>query len=161
MKPGGWIIFISFFAAFLLEIMPLPEWAVAWRPAWVVMALIYWGLALPQRVGVVAGWSVGLLHDVLSDTLLGQYALSYSLVAYVVRMTCRQIRVFPVWQQSLMVFLLVLLSELPPMWINGMLGYGPVHLGALYPALSSVVLWHWVFILLRDLRRHYRITDEG
>lgn len=158
---GTWVILASFGVAFTLEIMPLPAWAIEWRPAWVVMTLIYWVLALPLRIGVVAGWSVGLLHDVLADTLMGQYALSYTLVAYIVRISCRQIRVFPVWQQSMVVFVLILLSELPGAWVRGMLGYGNLNLAFVYPAVTSVFLWHWIFVLLRDLRRHYRISDEN
>jgi rod shape-determining protein MreD len=38
----------------------MPDWAASARPEWVVLVLIYWILALPERVGVAAGWLVGL-----------------------------------------------------------------------------------------------------
>jgi len=42
-----WIILLSFAIAFLLAIVPFPEWAMNYRPQWVVMVLIYWAMALP------------------------------------------------------------------------------------------------------------------
>jgi hypothetical protein len=46
---GSGIIVISFIVAIMLTAMPLPEWAINWRPAWVAMVLIYWCMALPHQ----------------------------------------------------------------------------------------------------------------
>ena len=51
-----------------------------WRPAWVALVLVYWCMAAPDQVGVVAGWTTGLLLDVMTGTLLGQHALGLSVV---------------------------------------------------------------------------------
>ena len=58
-----WVVPASFVVAFLLTAVPLPEWAANWRPAWIAMVLVYWCIALPQRVGVITGWCVGLVLD--------------------------------------------------------------------------------------------------
>ncbi|MGD8641893.1 MAG: rod shape-determining protein MreD, partial [Gammaproteobacteria bacterium] len=53
-KPqGGFVILISFVVALTLMMMPLPEWAEPARPQWLLMAVIYWCIALPNRVGVI------------------------------------------------------------------------------------------------------------
>ena len=39
---GIWIIFLSFFLAYLLAIVPFPQWAMNYRPEWVPLVLIYW-----------------------------------------------------------------------------------------------------------------------
>ena len=71
-RSGGLIIFFSFLAAFMLTIVPFPEWAEAYRPEMVAMVLIYWCLALPERVGVGIGWLTGLTLDVTQGALQGQ-----------------------------------------------------------------------------------------
>ena len=71
-RAGGWIIALSFLVAFLLGGVPLPGSLERFRPDWVVMALIYWSMALPHRVGIGVGWLVGLLVDVGRGALLGQ-----------------------------------------------------------------------------------------
>ena len=63
---GGGVILVTFIAALLLTIIPLPDWARYLRPDWVGLVLIYWCLALPERVGVSTGWFMGLLVDLLT-----------------------------------------------------------------------------------------------
>jgi rod shape-determining protein MreD len=155
------IIALSLVGAFMLQLTPIPEWSVAWRPAWIVMAIIFWSLSVPHHFGVLSAWTAGLFYDVLSDSLIGQHALGFALVAYITLLTCRQVRVFPVWQQAFVVFFLVLISQIPSLWISGMGGYSTLNRSFFYPALTSMLLWHWLFILLCDLRRYYRITDES
>lgn len=152
---GGWVILLSFCVALMLSIIPLPEWITAWRPDWVAMVLIYWCIAIPERVGVTSGWIVGVLQDVLSDTLLGQHALSLCILAYVSVKLHHQFRLFPWWQQAFVVGGLIAFTHLPDLWIRGALGYPQVGWSFLYPALSSVLFWWWVFVILRDLRRTY------
>ncbi len=154
---GGWVIILSFIFGFMLAVMPLPAWATAWRPDWVVMILIYWCLALPQRVGVATGWLVGVVHDVLNDTLLGQHALVFSLIAYVSVKLHRQVRLFPVWQQAIIVFIFITINQLLGLWIRSIFDNSEMMGSFLYPALTSAFLWPWLFIILRDLRRNYRV----
>ena len=97
---GGWIIVLSFVVSFMLAIMPLPSWASLWRPDWVALVLIYWCIAIPQRIGIATGWLVGLTSDVLNETLLGQQALSLCLIAYISVKLHRRIRLFPLWQNE-------------------------------------------------------------
>ena len=55
---------LTLFVAFMLTIMPLPEWAIEFRPDWVTLVLVYWAMALPARVGVTIAWFAGLMLDV-------------------------------------------------------------------------------------------------
>ncbi len=109
---GGWVIIASLILAFMLTAMPLPEWAVNWRPAWVAMFLIYWCMALPDRVGIGIGWLLGLLLDVQQGTVLGQNALGLAVIAYVTLRSHQRIRVFPLVQQAILVCCYVLLFKL-------------------------------------------------
>jgi rod shape-determining protein MreD len=156
-QQGGWIIFLSFCVGFILAIMPLPEWIVIWRPDWISMILIYWCIAIPQRVSIGSGWIVGIVADVLNDTLLGQHALSLSIVAYLSVRFHRQVRIFPWWQQSATVVAIIAISQLPIIWVRGMLGYPQIGWIIFYPALTSILFWHWLFVILRDLRRTYQV----
>lgn len=146
-------IALSLLIAFMLTTIPLPAWANPWRPAWVAMAIIYWCLALPERLGVLVAWLAGLVLDVLHGSLLGQHALGLAFVAYVAVMYHQQIRVFPLVQQALVVGSIVFLYLAMMLAIYSLLG--SKHYGADYllGACSSALLWPWVFIVLRDVRR--------
>jgi rod shape-determining protein MreD len=156
-RHGGLAIFGTFVIALMLVALPLPGWAQQLRPEWVVLVLIYWCMALPHRFGIGYSWLAGLFVDVMTGTLLGQHALAYAVVAYVVIKLHQRVRVFPVWQQALLVLVLVLLSQLLTLWIKGAIDRVPESWTYWLPSVSSTLLWPWVFLLLRDIRRRFRV----
>ncbi len=150
-------IILSFIIALSLSIMPLPTALENWRPEWTTLVLIYWCMALPQRIGVGVGWLVGLVLDVLRAGLLGQQALALAVVAYLTLQFHRRLRVFPLWQQCLSVFVLVSMQQVIQLWTTGLSSEtGPLS-GYLLPPLSSLLIWPLVFTLLRLVRRRQHI----
>ena len=154
---GGWIIAISVLVALMLTIVPLPEWLRPYRPEWTVLALIYWGMALPQRVGVGTGWATGLFIDVLKGSLLGQHALALTVVMFLTLNLHQRIRVFPLWQQALAVLVLSGLYQLLVLWFEGITGQRTGGWEYWMPSLIGMLLWPWVFITLRDVRRRFKV----
>lgn len=155
---NGWAIAATFILSLILVVIPLPSWAIAWRPEWTTLVLIYWCIALPQRVGVATGWGVGLIQDVLTGTLLGQQALSLALSAYMSLQIHRRLRIYPIYQQMLIIFFMILISELPILWVRGLQGHPPQDFEFIYPVLMSFLLWPWVFTGLRMWRRTLQIS---
>jgi rod shape-determining protein MreD len=154
---GTWIIFLSFIFSFMLTIMPLPIWADAWRPDWVAMVLVYWCIAIPQRVGITTGWTVGIIHDVLNNTILGQHALSLCVIAYISSRLYLRLRLFPRIQQAISIFGLVIINQLLSAWIYSIFTDFHISWLIILPAVTSMILWPWLFIILRDMRRTYRV----
>ena len=154
----GGVIVTTFVVALLLEIMPLPDWLASFRPEWPAMVLIYWCLALPQRIGVGIGWSVGLVVDVLRGALLGQHAMGYAVMAFLALKLHRRIRVFPLWQQALSIMVFVAIHQMLVLWVLGMIGRSPGTFGYWLPTLSSAALWPWMFLGLRGVRRRFRVS---
>lgn len=157
-RQNGWAILATFVVAVMLTLLPLPEWAERFRPEWVAMVLIYWCMALPERVNIGIGWLAGLFLDVARGALLGQHALALTLVAYLTVRLHRRLRVFPLWQQSLAVLMLVACAQLLVLWVKGIIGQSPGDWSYWLPAFTSMLLWPWMFLILRDLRRHFRVT---
>ncbi|MBK8896211.1 MAG: rod shape-determining protein MreD [Candidatus Competibacteraceae bacterium] len=157
-RSGGWIIALSFLLAFLLGGIPWPGWLERFRPDWVAMALIFWSIALPHRVGIGSGWLVGLLLDVGRGALLGQHALALAAVAYLTLQTYWRIRVVPVWQQTFSILVFLLVEQILVFWISGVIGYPPKDWWYLAPAVGGMVCWPLVFIILRDVCLYFQIS---
>jgi len=155
---GGWMVLLTFLVALLMMILPMPEWARPFRPQWVSLTLIYWCIALPHRVGVGTGFSLGIALDVLTGTLLGQHALGLSLVAFLAVQLHARIRVFPFWQQALAVLVLLVIEHLFALWVMGATGQAPPGLLYWVIPLIGALLWPWVFVTLRDVRRRFKIS---
>lgn len=154
---GGWIIILSFVAAYMLTLVPLPVWAELYRPEWVVLVLIYWCLFLPQRIGVVSGWFAGLLMDALTGAVLGQYALALALVAYIILRWQRRIRQQTLWQQALNVLCLIALVQFLEAWVRGLNSHFIGSVRFWMPAVTSMLLWPWLAVVLRDIQQRFAV----
>ena len=157
-RNGTWVILISLVVALFLTILPWPIWAEEFRPQWLTMTLIYWSLALPNRVGVFWGWVAGLVLDVVSGTVLGQHALSLSVTTYLAVELHPRVRVFPLLQQAVSVWVLLLVERLLSLWVIGATGQPTPTLWYWMPTFVGMLLWPWVFILLRDVRRRFAVA---
>ncbi|MHB8621853.1 MAG: rod shape-determining protein MreD [Sulfuricaulis sp.] len=151
-------MFATFGVAIILSIMPFPIWAEPFRPDWVGLVLIYWCLATPERITVGSGWLLGFLQDVLYGSLLGSNALAKTLVAYLTVRLHLQLRMFPRWQQAVSVFGLLIVNQLLVLWIRGVIGQAPATFSYWTPCVVGALLWPWLFVILRDLRRRSGIS---
>ncbi|MDH5357610.1 MAG: rod shape-determining protein MreD [Gammaproteobacteria bacterium] len=151
---GGVIIVFSVLFAMLLMLLPLPETLRFVRPEWVIMVLIYWAMALPNRVGVGFAWVVGLLIDVMMGGTLGVLAFAYALVIYLVLGFHLQLRQYPLWQQALSIMSLVLLVHIIAVLISPRTASWHVWL----PAVTSTIMWPFVYGTLRKLRRTLKVS---
>jgi rod shape-determining protein MreD len=154
---GGGVIAMSFVVALVAHMVILPDWAQNLRPDWMALVLIYWCIALPERVGVGVGWVVGLMMDVAGGALLGQNALILAIVAYLAIRLHRRIRIFPIWQQSVSVLMLILLHLMLSLWIKGTFSQSTETWAYWLPALTSMLMWPVIFTGMRWLRRTYRV----
>ncbi len=155
---GGWLITATVLLALVLTIVPLPSGLGAFRPEWIGLVLIYWSLALPNRVGVGVAWLTGIVQDVLQSTLLGAHALSLALTVFIIIQLHQRIRNLPIWQQALNVFAILLIARVSLLWIRGLGGSAEFDWQFWMPALVSAALWPIIFMLLRGLRRYYRVN---
>jgi rod shape-determining protein MreD len=153
-----WVVVFSFTMAMMLEMLPLPLWAMFWQPDWIALVLIYWALALPKRIGVLVGWHIGILQDVITDSLLGQHAMTLAIQAFLAISYNRQVRLFPLWQQALGIFSLIFFAQVWFIWIRGITGQVESDWRFIYPAFSSMLLWPWIYTGLRDLQQNYHVS---
>ncbi|EDQ00744.1 rod shape-determining protein MreD [Shewanella benthica] len=154
---GRWVVWLSLLGAMLLQIMPLPDIVEAWRPDWLLLVIIYWAMALPHRYNILSAFALGVMLDILLGAHLGIRALSMSLVVYVVVLHFQRLRNFPIWQQALMISSLVCLHHLVVFWVQFVLSTVTFDESLFLPAISSLIIWPWVFWMLRRLRRLYKV----
>jgi rod shape-determining protein MreD len=153
------IVGFSFLVALLLEILPFPSWIVWLKPGWTELVLIFWVLAFPYRLGMSVAFLIGLLMDLLMGTLLGEHAAAFVVTTYFILRFHVRIRLFPFWQQSAVIFLLLLLSQAFFSWVNGMLGGFRAGAWFWLPALTGALIWPWVYTVLQGYVKRYRLYN--
>ena len=142
-----WFIVFSLLAALVLNCLPTSAWP--WVPDWVALVLVFWSIREPRRVGMGAGFLLGVAMDVADVSLLGQHALAYVLASYGAAYLSRRILWFPLLQQALHVLPLLLLIQLVQFGVRVMPGASLPGLDYFIGPLVGVCLW-WplTFILL-------------
>lgn len=155
---GRLMLIATFGVALFMDVLPVPKWAEPFIPDWVALTLIYWCMAVPQRVSVGVGWTLGIILDVLYGSLLGQHALAYSVIAYLTVRLHPQLRMFPRWQQAVTVLVLLFINQLLLIWIRGAIGEPPGTIAYWTPSIVGMLVWPWLFVILRDLRRRWHVS---
>jgi rod shape-determining protein MreD len=156
-ENGYGVILLTFVFAYVMAVLPLPQWLLWGRPEWLALTLIYWTIALPHRVGMFTALVLGVGLDVLEGAVLGQNAFALMIVSLLSLILYQRLRVYSLWQQAGVVFILIGINQLICQWVQNLEGAGAVSLFFLLPAVSSALLWPVVLHVLRGLRRHYRV----
>ena len=147
------VIHLSLVVALILMILPLPDWVQIYRPNWVALVLIYWSMAMPERVGLWFAFFTGILLDTSQGTLFGQHTLALVIIVFININFYQRIRVLALAQQAIYVFVLLLINQVVVAWVEGIMGR-PTPLLAFFGApFIGMLIWPWVFVVLRDIRR--------
>lgn len=150
--------FVTLGCAMILRLMSLGPVFDLLNPDWIMLVMVYWVMALPERFGVFYGFFVGLLTDVLTGRMLGQYALIYAVIAYFTVKEHRRLRQFPILHQCLFVFYFLMFAKLVVFGMESLKAgnrFGIEYWGS---AFTGVLAWPLVFVMLRNIRVLARIA---
>lgn len=152
------VIILTLVLAIILALLPMPDWTVWLRPAWVLMVLIYWAMIAPTQVSVGTAWIVGVLLDLLTGTVFGEHAVAFTIVIYFVSKMHIRLRMYPSVQQGMSILIFVLSYQFILYCIQGFMGDLPSSQLYWLSSVTSMLLWPWLFVLLRDCRRWLKIA---
>jgi rod shape-determining protein MreD len=145
-------IVVSLVLAFGLNMLPLGR--VPGMPDFLALALVFWNVHQPRRVGLGAAFVFGLLMDVHEGALLGQHALAYALLSFAAIAIHRRLLWFGVLQQAVQVFPLFLAAHLVSLAVRMAVGgMFPGWALLLAPAFEALLWPLAVWLLLAPQRR--------
>ncbi len=118
----GRVVAVTLFAL-AASVVPLPHALEIFRPDIVALTVLWFCVLSPRLLGLSYAWCAGLALDGFKGVLLGQHALSLTIVAYVACKLRLQIRAFPPLQQSFVILCLLWLNEFLLFWLDGVAGH--------------------------------------
>ncbi|CAN5892205.1 rod shape-determining protein MreD [soil metagenome] len=149
----------SLFVALLLNMIPIGR--AAWTPDLLALAIVFWSVHQPTRIGIGVAFTFGLVMDVHQSAMLGQHALSYTTLGYFAIAIHRRLLWYPVASQALQVLPLFALSHVIELAIR-MIG-GGVFPGwnLLVSPLIETLLWPLASMLLLAPQRRTPEPDAN
>jgi rod shape-determining protein MreD len=109
--------------ALAASVVPLPDAIELFRPDFVALTVLWFCLLSPRLLGLTYGWCAGLALDGFKGVLLGQHALTLTIIAYLASKLRLQVRAFPPLQQSAVILALLWLHEFLLFWLDGVAGH--------------------------------------
>ena len=153
-----WFIVFSLLVALVLNFLPTSAWP--WVPDWVALVLVFWSIREPRRVGMGAGFLLGLAMDVADVSLMGQHALAYVVASYVAAYLSRRILWFPIGLQALHVLPLLLIVQLVQFGVRTMPGASLPGLDYFIGPLIGVLFW-WPITFLLLLPQYQPVSRDA
>ena len=150
-------ILLSLIFSVILTISTFP--LGSFSPDWTQLFLIYWILAAPLSIGLLSSWVVGLVLDVVLGSTLGINALMYTLISYLVFKIHHIARYITVFQQSIVIIVILLIKFTLVLWIDSILNINNYNISLYWSCLTSALCWPLVFYSLRVVRRKYNISE--
>lgn len=157
-SQGLWVIIVSLVISLVLSILPWPEVIEAFIPNWFFLVFVYWVIAVPHRVSLLWAFVWGLILDSLFGSLLGSHSFILCIITFIMQINYQKLRLQPLWQQALTIVVISFVYSLLNLWISRINGGSGVGWDYWLQPIANGLLWPWVFILLRDLRRYFKVS---
>jgi rod shape-determining protein MreD len=133
----------------------------AWLPDLLALALVFWTIHQPRRVGVGVAFMLGLAVDVHQGALLGQHALAYTALSFLAIGIHRRLLWFSVPSQAAQVLPLFVVAHALALTVRLLAGdEWPGWSLVLAPALEAL-LWPVVSVLLLSPQRRAPDPDAN
>ncbi len=133
------LVALSFFAAVVLNILPLTPTLALIYPLWIPLVLIYWVMVLPENIHLTLAWILGLVIDILHGNYLGEHSLALCVVTFLAYRFHLQFRMFPLTQQVLFVFILLLIYQGLLVWVQSIFN------------VTVELRWIWISLMVSAL----------
>lgn len=139
-------VWFTLFAAVILDCVPVGHFLA--MPDFVALVLAFWCVREPLRIGMGAGFILGLTLDVVTGSVMGQHATAYVLLAWVAQAQARRLLWFSPVVQSLYMLPLFLLVQLVMLALRLAAGGRFPGWEYLFACFTTAALWLPVYYLL-------------
>ncbi len=155
-------IWVSLLAALLMNfVISTSVGREVWVPDIVALVLVFWVVHQPRRIGIGVAFVFGLFMDVQQSALLGQHALSYTVMCFGAVAMHRRLLWFSVPSQAVQVLPLFVTAHALQILVRLLSGAALPGVGILLAPLLEAFLWPIVSIVLLAPQRRAPDPDAN
>lgn len=155
-RSGLGLMLAAVAVAFALMFLPWPD-PLSWlKPYWPALALLYFAIERPERIGPETAFLIGLGGDLLYGTVLGEQALRLAVAVFIAQRFRARLRFFPMAQQSLAVGAILLNDRFLTFLVRVASGEALPPAAFWVAPLTGALLWPWCFLALDVLAQRGR-----
>jgi rod shape-determining protein MreD len=152
-------MWMSMLLALTLNLMPVGR--VPAMPDFLAVAVVFWNVHQSRRVGVGIAFVFGVFMDIHEGALLGQHALSYSLLSYFAITVHRRLLWFTVGSQAVQILPLFVAAHAVSLMVRLASGASFPGWGLLIAPVLEAALWPVAHALLLAPQRRPPDRDKN
>lgn len=152
-RVGTFVYAASLVLSLLLGLIALPASLLPLKPFWPALVVVYWALEAPEKMSIGRAFLLGLAGDLLTGSLLGEQALRLAIVAFIVLRLRARMRFFPMLQQCLAIFALLVNDRVVMLMIRAFSGGGMAEWQYWIAPAVGTLAWPWLFLALDVARQ--------
>ncbi|MDQ7990661.1 MAG: rod shape-determining protein MreD [Candidatus Dactylopiibacterium sp.] len=139
-------VWITLIVAVVLSCMPFGRFLA--MPDFVALVLTFWCVREPRRIGMGAGFLLGLAMDAIVGSVMGQHATAYVLLAWVAGAQARRLLWFAPGVQMLYLLPLFLMVQIVMLVLRLAAGHQFPGWEYLFTSFTTAALWLPAYYLL-------------
>lgn len=140
-------VYFALLVAFIANLLPWFGLSISWRPDFVLLVLIFWIIRTPHLCNIGTAWFAGLLMDLVTGGLFGQFALAYAFTAFFAANYQRRLVLYNIWQQAAYVFVLLLLAQVTILILKLFAGHDVPSWHYFFPSISGIIVWQMYMVV--------------
>jgi rod shape-determining protein MreD len=146
--PNLLLVYGTLFFALLLQLFPWTGEGIIFRPDFMLVVLLYWFFRAPYLCNIGTAWVAGVLVDLATGSLLGQYALAFTLTAFIALTFQRRLVLFSSFQLLFFTFGLLTLTRITILILKLFSGNDAPNLHYFWPVITGVLLLQIMRLIL-------------
>lgn len=151
-SSASWMrIAMTLLFAVILKQLPWSGWWLILRPDFLLIAVLFWSLHRPSRVGMALAFAMGLLSDFQDGVVFGQHTAAYVLGVFSMRYFRLRFLQFDAAQQAAQVLPILLMVQSVVLIAGWMAARPPLGINILLPALSGALIWYLIALLTQAM----------
>lgn len=144
------LLVLLFVLASMLTIIPWPQAGIWLRPQWLLLLILACVLVQPEWMSLWIVWFIGIWMDLLTGVCLGQHALIYVIMAYLIIKFRARLLWYLAWQQTLMIGLFSWLGLAVQFCLQLLRGDLPPPGSFWLLPFFNMLVWPLFFAVIRD-----------
>ncbi|CRK85596.1 Rod shape-determining protein MreD [Candidatus Providencia siddallii] len=148
------IIYLSFFIALILQVMPWPEKFDFYKPAWLFLILLYWIIHTPYLVKIWSSFITGIIIDSIDGSIFGVHALSFTIICYLASYNDQSLYNTSLFQQILFVVMFTFIKDLIVFVVEFLSSQALFYPQIFWNSIINGILWPLLFLFFRKIRRN-------
>ena len=147
-----WMIITSIVIGSVLLVYPMAYETSGWRPAVMLLIMLFWILYQPGWSGIWFAFGLGIFTDLLLDAPLGLNALSFVLITFATRYFIRERRILT-FGNSWVIAIISIVSHSAFIWISQTISGINFSMARHWqPMLTGILAWPMVYFFLYKWR---------